>query len=48
MAQLVERLDLLVPVWTLSALTASLEENKTEHCFIPVEGYKPFTAWMGR
>lgn len=25
-----------------------LEENKTGHCFIPVEGYKPFTARMGR
>lgn len=48
MAQLLERLNPLVFVWTLSALTASLEENKTDTCFISVEGSKPFTAWMGQ
>lgn len=33
-------------VWTLScqALTASLEEYKTEICFMSVEGSKPFTS----
>lgn len=46
-AQLVERLNILVSVWTLSAWAASLEENKTETCFISVESSKPFTSRMG-
>lgn len=34
-------------VWTLSALTESLKEYKTEICLIAVEGSKPFTSQLG-